>query len=333
MPSHKQKVIIAIPTRNRPVQYLNATIHSAAQQAKEYGHDVEIVVSDDSSSRKWLLQNQRAVSRVFEKFGVPIHYYPASRIDPIRRLLRGATPAERRAYSKLVPKKGHWGKNRNKLALLAVYHGGENAAYLHLDDDSPLLGLQHEGSKVRKSAHDVIGFFLRGLKQARRRRLHGCEGWIVGVRGSTVSGGGAPLKPPNLGQLLKQEVYYHPGGGGPSRMLEYKGMQMPYSPLGRGEDEAHSQALGGLLSYGADLRDLAAVALVRALRKRDFGTLRRLGEGVDEILAHFNAPHVLHIGAAGYTPSKGVRKIARPKDTTGLRRPWRSLVRRAAYFK
>ena len=295
------KIIVAIPTRNRPVQYLRATILSVARQAMEHGHDLEIVISD-LSHRPEIKRNSRTIVSLKTKLGdrVPIHYYPAKRNSEIDRLLSGATEDEQEAFRQLVPEDGFWGANRNRLALLSAYHGGPNAVYLHLDDDTPLLALKNtpREATIKKLGRDEISLFLAGLGRALARGNKGYASVIRGVVAGVVSGGSGPQKVPNLRRQLLKGVRTYGGEfkGGAGRILSFDAMKWPYHPYELGETNLQQDRFGKL-DYDAPNSD--------------------------------GAPQVLHIGAAGWAPS-GKGKLVFPEE---LMDTWAGLVEKMASLK
>ena len=165
-----------------------------------------------------------------------------------------------------MPGRGDYGANRNRLVLLAAYHAGtdlESSAFLHLDDDTPLLGLKGfeltpEGNvssgKLEKNPVDVLTRFLEGLEACERAGKAGYAGVLLGVHDSAVSepvisvfsariprhDGSLRLKP----LLKKPRVFYAGCGLGPARMLSFKAFSHPYQPTGRNEDCVHGNAFG-----------------------------------------------------------------------------------------
>lgn len=300
------RIIVLIPTRNRESKHLNATLLSVAQQAILHKHRVEIVVSD-SSGKNYADKNKSAVENLSKRFrNIPIHYYPLENSNPIDEVLAQASSKEKKAFEGLVPADGHWGANRNRLALLGVFHGGENAVYLHLDDDTPLLKLGEPDWKVEKSKDDIIGDFLKGLEKAHKHGKKGFAGWITGVPGGIVSFEenysrewlDKYRKMPTLMQKLFNIRAYTSGayGYGPGRILSYRGMQLPYAPYGGNEDDLHSRMLGGL-----------------AFNYHPFETSAR----------------VVHLGWSGFSPTKKIES-AKSDRVKQYQKVWSSLVRRMA---
>jgi len=232
------KFVVLIPTRDRPA-YLNLTVESVLEQAKRHGHkDIEIVVSDVSEAAN-ARQNEKFVEKLRARFpDTPIHYYPPGEPEPIKRLLKKATQEEKKAFEELVPKDGHYGAHRNRLALLGIYHGGKNAAYLHLDDDTPLMSIDSKKGVLPKNLADVLGAFKAGFREAVKRNRPGFYGSIAGVPDSTVSlQDGAP--PGKLRDFLRdseKSLYPVKATAGPARVLRAEAMRLPYAPKGVNED-------------------------------------------------------------------------------------------------
>ncbi len=239
----KRKIIVLIPTRDRP-QYLNLTVKSVAEQAVKHGHDVEIVVSDTSQERNLFVRkanakiNEELLRKLERRFGIPIHYYAPGKTRPIRTVLRQASKEESAAFKRNIPLDGEYGAHRNRLALLAVYHGGRDAVYLHLDDDTPLMTI-HKGN-LKPNPEDVLTLFIAGLENARKHGVNGYSGMVIGTD---------DVAPRNrkLGGL--KEVLRHPtpiwfSGAGPGRILPFESMKHPYLPRGLNEDLVHSQQIG-----------------------------------------------------------------------------------------
>lgn len=288
------KIIILIPTRNRAVQYLRATVLSAARQAERHEHDVEIVVSDlsgEAHSRR----NAQTIESLRKRISTPLHYYPKKENSKIMEALREATRQEKNAFRVLAPQNGFWGANRNRLALLAVYHGGENAVYLHLDDDSPLLSLEEETSTIQPNRRDEIRLFLEGLGRAKNFGRQGYAGVIKGVEAAIVSAGGGPQKPPNLREQLMRKTRTYGGSfkGGAGRIFSFDAMTWAYHPFERGEANFQQDRYSEL-HWDAPSRD--------------------------------GVPVVLHIGASGWTPEGTEKEV----DLGTLAGPWASLVKRMA---
>lgn len=253
-----RKIIVAIPTYNREVKYLNATVRSVANQASAFGHDVEIVVSDMSSEKTRADANRKVIEKLVTEFAshgnIKFHYYGPELPEPVRLLLEKSSEGEKSDYHAHVPKDSARGAHRNRLALLAVYHGGKQAAYLHLDDDTPLLTLDNE-KMVRTNEVDVLGAFLSGFEQAIARDKPGASGAVFGVRDSAVSAYDAdaytkiiPSKrssETNLGRNLSRlhNMNVHPAGhrSGPGRILSYDAMLKHYRPNVYEEDRIHSR--------------------------------------------------------------------------------------------
>ncbi len=313
----KQKVIVAIPTKNRPGQYLRAALHSVAEQAARFGHDVEIVVSDLSDG-EIAQKNERLIEKLCARFpSVPIHHYPQG-ATPIDKALEGASQPEIDAFENLTPTDGRWGANRNRLALLAAYHGGKNAAYLHLDDDTPLLHLDtgitlkrvlkatkrlaslkkpyFQRGIAEKSGADVIGQFLKGLAKARQRGYNGFAGRIKGVPSGQTSVR-LRKRTGTLRTYLEHPEFYKGSHGGPGRILSFQGISKPYEPRCTGETQDHNK----------DAKVFTG------------------GKKLFNLTAH---PTILHIGMDGYTPPLNV-KFA-PFTLRAYYKAWESLAEKMA---
>ncbi|GEM_PF-3299172 len=314
----RRKIIVLIPTHNRP-NYLEITMASVAEQGQKFGHDVEIVISDTSkgkepeSNRLYAELNEDAVEKVRTHYlGVPVHYYPPRMPNPIAKLLNKTSSAERNAYASLVPKDGHWGAHRNRLALLAAYHGSESAAYLHLDDDTPILKIKpgsywkgHDWltgntNFLAEPKGDIIASFLRGLEKSSSEGKAGFGGWIVGVHDGLVSGGNASL----MTKQNRLNFFDHPSkydagrGYGPGRILQFEAMKTPYPPYNRSSDFHHSNKIGGLSSQPYSEQD--------------------------------DAPIVAHIGTVGeyHEELAPVSRLATRKKDEALYAQWKKLVER-----
>ena len=300
------KLVVLIPTRDRPA-YLNVTVESVLEQAKRFGHkDVEIVVSDVSESKN-AKQNEKFVERLRARFpNTPVHYYGPGEPEAIKRLLEKATDEERRAYEKLAPADGHYGAHRNRLALLGVYHGGENAAYLHLDDDTPLLDADKEG-RVAKKPGDALGAFRKGLETALDKDKLGFSGAISGVEDARVSFHRS-IEPGSLRKILSKPSLLKPIVFAPGRVLEERAMRVPYGPYGVNEDSSHYERVA-----------------------RRYNRLVLVGNAY----ASSAAPEtmILHIGVAGPVPKD--RNIMHSLMVAqaladGYAAPWERLVNRMA---
>ncbi len=259
------KVIVAIPTRNRP-RYLRMTLKSVANQATKYGHDVEVVVSDtsnrrDARKRPYSLVNEkilRAIQKAYPK--LKFHYYGPTLPLPIIQLLDPAGVEELHAYSALVPRDGHWGAHRNRLSLLAAYHGGRRAAYLHLDDDTPLLVYERG---IRENPRDVIRDFLDALKYALKQKKPAASAAIYGVADEFVSKrhrgiGVADRKwRTRLAQALKRipkfllQTRSSGHRSAPGRIASYRALLQPYVPYGKNSDVRHCKDVFPIGGYAS----------------------------------------------------------------------------------
>ncbi len=295
----KQNIVVLIPTRNREPKYLNATVLSVGRQAQMHHHSVEIVVSD-SSSPAFFEKNSKLLDKLKRTLPtVSIQHYAPSSAKPLQDLRELANKAQRIALDHLIPNDGHWGANRNALALLGVFHGGESSAYLHLDDDSPLFKPGDPDWKIERTDEDVLGAFLKGLQKAKGQGKKGFAGWIFGLPGSIVSAqiGEKYEKAKTLMQKLYEGRVFYSGAlpAGPARILSFEGMQIPYAPYGIGEDNLHHQAIGGL-SFNVHPGESAA--------------------------------KVFHMGWSGFTPT--TKQVAEKTVSHKFRKEWRELVKQIA---
>lgn len=233
----KRKIIVVIPTCNRP-GYLNETLRSVLEPTRRYGHDVEVVIRDDSrgtpEGRKETFAelNEQLIGKLRGKYGIPIHYYPPGGKTPIEEVVEGMERRDKARAKRILedaaPKWGYLGSKRNPLSLLAVYEGGVNAAYLHLDDDSPVLDVK-DGRKVRQG--NVLQLYLDGLEEANRNRKHGYSSTIKGARDAAVSLGFE--KRSNATEVLKDPKVNRQEGDfsfAQGRILDFEAMQVPYHP-------------------------------------------------------------------------------------------------------
>lgn len=200
MAGRKEKIMVLIPTRDRP-EYLHATVTSVVQQAERFNHHVEIIISDTSTetNEKTSEANSETNARLMKKIServrenpkVKIHYYGPGTPEPIRKLIKEeATPKERESYQAHVPANGNYGAHRNRLELLTAYHAGkepEKHAYLHLDDDTPLWVSDSEG-KVKPNPKDALGAFLKSYRKAVAGGRRGASADIFGLSDGWVSG-------------------------------------------------------------------------------------------------------------------------------------------------
>jgi glycosyltransferase involved in cell wall biosynthesis len=309
MPTTKPKIIVLIPTKNRKSNYLRTTINSVMEQATRFHHDVEIVVSD-LSEESFQKKNEQAIVQLTKKFPhVPIHYYGPEQPEPIRNALQGFKPLQKNTYNHLVPTDGAHGANRNRLALLATYHGGKDAVYLHLDDDSPLMMLDTSGKKVvlKRNPHDVIGSFVfhhhktqeRFKDLAERGHLVGFGGIITGIPEAYISGAKKKIKltlPQALEKHRKYKLMNEMGHGFP-RTLSFQGMTFPYRPHGRNSDT------------------------LQARGKAHFTSAGNIPDG----------PVVVHIGTTGFQPKKEHPKWPSSRNINPIHHHvWKDLIHRMA---
>ena len=132
------------------------------------------------------------------------------------------------------------------MALLAAFHGGEDAVFLHLDDDTPLFRLVR--GRLKKNPRDELSLFLKGFRQARANGRVGYGGTIVGVPDAFTSVGD-PHQRKRLSVVLKLDARtYSEGHGGSARILSFEGLQVPYKPFGISEDVEHCFRIGFLES-------------------------------------------------------------------------------------
>ncbi|MEW5954954.1 MAG: glycosyltransferase family A protein [Candidatus Micrarchaeota archaeon] len=235
-----EKLVVLIPTRDRP-NYLHLTVRSVLEQARQFGHkNVQVVVSDPVSMRENAEKNARLLGRLQQQFPeTPVHYYGPGQPEPIRKLLADATRAEKKAFGELVPKDGHYGAHRNRLTLLAVYHGGRDAAYLHLDDDTPIALINKEKGILRKHPKDALDLFLQGYREAVAAGAPGFYGDVEGVKDSLTSS----AEPSDLKSQLKRAEFVRVTCGGPGRVLSARALMVPYIPYGINEDFEHTWRL------------------------------------------------------------------------------------------
>lgn len=237
--SPKKKVIVLIPTRNRP-QYLHLTVKSVLEQAKRWNHNVEVVISDQS--RKDIFnRNKKRMKMLSEEFGIKVHHYKYREATPVHRLLEISPEKEREAFMDLVPENGHYGAHRNFLALLAVYHGGPRAYYLHLDDDTALMDVTEDG-RLKKCEHDVIGSFVKELDNALKEKYIAVIGSYKGVREGVVSYYREKIS--SVRQAFAIEPNRTEPAIGFARMLSFDAMTKGYLPYRPNEDVDHNVYLG-----------------------------------------------------------------------------------------
>ena len=245
----RRKTIVLIPTRDRP-GYLALTVRSVLEQASRFGHNVEVVVSDKSRPGKARV-NAEMLRKLSTRFGLPVHYYGCREWKAFERELTthpNAPEFSRQLLFRLAPYNGHWGAHRNQLALQAVFHGGRNADYLHLDDDTPMLELKD--GRLRPHDKDVFGALKRQLDAKKERGVRGFAASLIGVRDVEVSAGCDEESNRRLkDSLAKPDVLPLPGG--PGRFFLFTAMRVPYSALGYGEDVMHSN-LNGLYTRAVE---------------------------------------------------------------------------------
>jgi len=249
-----EKLVVLIPTRDRP-NYLHVTVRSVLEQAKRFGHRVEVVVSDPKSKPENVERSQSNLASLQKQFpDSPIHYYGPGQPEPIKKLLANATRGEQNAFKKLVPEKGHYGAHRNRLSLLAVYHGGPNAAYLHLDDDTPLAKVVRHGNKSLLSRYprDVFRSLLDGFNSVKENGFAGISIPLAGVSDAAVSGFWNESEAPPLNSMLQPRMQLNAGhGSGAGRLTSASAAAVPYLPYDLNEDLAHSVLVSRLLTTAA----------------------------------------------------------------------------------
>ena len=243
-----EKIVVLIPTRDRP-NYLNLTVRSVLEQANRFGHKLEVVVSDPVSKPENVKRVQARLESLRKQFpNSPIHYYGPGQPEPIRKLLAKASTSERKAFKKLVPENGHYGAHRNRLSLLGVYHGGPDAAYLHLDDDTPLLKVVRSGI-LSKHSKNVFRSLLDEFRSVRREGFAGISMSLVGVSDTAVSGRWNESEAPSLKSHLQQMEYHNEGHRmAPGRFTSAQAAAVPYLPYGENEDMAHSSLVSKLVA-------------------------------------------------------------------------------------
>lgn len=183
-----------------------------------------------------MTRNISILERLRSEFDTPIHYYHDRFRTPVDEVLSSSTPEEREAFEAYVPTDGHWGSRRNRLALLAACHGGQDALYLHLDNDTPLLEIDH--GKIVASNRDVLGAFKNGLRRAGLEGKRGFSSNIVGVRDANTS----QLNRAEPNFRLTTPFRYGPTRGalGPGRITTFELMAIPYRPYGANSDNRHA---------------------------------------------------------------------------------------------
>lgn len=255
----ERKLIVAIPTRDRPA-YLHWTVKSVLEQARDHGHkNVEVVVSDQSNPEN-TQTNIRLMEKLRRQFpGAKLHYYAPGEAKPIAELKAKATEKGRKAMEKLMPEDGHYGGHRNRLTLLALYHGGPAAAYLHLDDDSPIGKIEQVEYSIKgttpsgrptllvrpktlykKTQADVLGRFMKAYSALRAKGGAGVSFASAGIPDAALSLGGRIPKP---GELTWQEPEVARVDGhtmGPGRLLCAEAASFPYLPYLPHEDIFHA---------------------------------------------------------------------------------------------
>lgn len=309
----KPRLVVMIPTRNRP-GYLALTVKSVLQQARLYRHDLQIVVSDQSDARQ-AEHNEKMMRKLQEKYGLPVHYYPPGNLPQLEALLKRATPEEKSAFNELVPEDGHWGAHRNRLTLLAAMYGGQRAAYLHLDDDTPIMQTTFlptsENREYAKHAlkpnlfEDVLERFLESYAQARRKRAPGIYCPFKGVEDASTShqtpkilSYGRSYRRAKLALSLAQpfsSIFQR--GYGSGRVLSFRATAAHYKPRGRNEDLEHTWMV-----------------------ERTFG--RDLCKG--------SVMKIMHIGLKGSEPPAFSPELDQAKPPQEPARAWTSLARKAA---
>ncbi|NYZ75447.1 glycosyltransferase family 2 protein [Candidatus Micrarchaeota archaeon] len=246
----REKIVVLIPTRDRP-NYLHLTVRSVLEQAQKFGHKMEVVVSDSLSKEENVKRVKASVESLQKQFpNTPIHYYGPGQPEPIKKLLASASASEKKAYEELVPKHGHYGAHRNRLSLLAIYHGGPNAAYLHLDDDTPLARVVERGNQgfLSKYSQDVFRSLLDGFNSARKNGFAGISISIMGVSDGAVSGYWDEPEASSLKSMLRKDVRHLAGHRmGPGRLTSADAAAVPYLPYGRNEDPAHAMLVSKLI--------------------------------------------------------------------------------------
>lgn len=311
-----EKLVVLIPTRNRPA-YLHLTARSVLEQAARFGHkNVEIIVSDQSTPDN-ARATQQLVERLKKRFpNSPIHYYGPGNPPEVESLLAKATPEERKAFQELVPEKGHYGTNRNRLALLGAIHGGPNAAYLHLDDDSPLMQLVKTASgrpKIARHEEDALNCIMQAYCFARESGLPGASLAIDGVPDAYVSGSG---KSERLIDVLKKpsetEQGHHYGQG---RILSFDATRQPYEPYGINEDVYHAE--------------LVTRALARRITSSSYLPYQ-LPRKTETFMPRALWSWVLHVGVKGQAKLTGTQVLRREKITPETYEGWQKLLKRAA---
>ena len=156
------------------------------------------------------------------------------------------------------------GAHRNRLSLLAALVAGRKfglsdalqAAFLHLDDDTPLLRLKGCGStrsdkvinssdgRLEKIPADVIGSFIYNFSKAVEAGKLGVVYGICGVKAAQVSFCNAwPVT--SLRQELRFPSHsFSLTGSGPGRVLSFDAFSHPYKPYGISEDFMHGKDVG-----------------------------------------------------------------------------------------
>ncbi len=262
----RRPLVVGVITRGRRAE-LELTLRSVLNQARAHGHlgDLKIVVSDQSKGES-LAANVRLVKALNGEFGGVVRHCAYGRTRGVQKLLRGATVDERKAFKAFVPAGGHWGANRNHLALccaLAAGRRSEEAAFLLLDDDTPMLCVDSKRRRLVERDADVIGAFHNGFEAALRKGKVGFSGDLLGVPDTWVSHERRRREDVHgrmaLDDFLAKPSFMHSGHHcGPGRIVSFKVMVEPYAPYGSGEDSNHLYAWGN--SYHGLRRTSAKLA-------------------------------------------------------------------------
>ncbi len=299
-------LFVLIPTRDRSVSHLRITMESVLEQARRHHRMIHLIISDQSDAAHEE-RNRRCVQKLLKKFPEfqqVIHYYPASENALIQQLLSQSTESERKAYAAFVPSDGHYGANRNRLALLALLHARtanpRRAIFLHLDDDTPLLSIPRNPNaseppyqgKLMRNSRNVLGTFIARHRQALKNEMDGYASPMLGLPDAAVSRG------VNVHTTLRNALRWavsSPGiGFGWGRTLSFSPMCVPYRPYGTDEDAYHSNEY---------------------LLQTDFD----------------NPPLLIHLGMSGQRPNAREEKYNQlNKHALAHTESWKKLARRAA---
>lgn len=274
LPVARRPLVVGVITAAGRHAELELTLRSVLEQAKAHGHlkDLKLVVSDQSKGES-LAANGRLANALNGEFGRVVRHCAYGRTRGVQGLLKGATVDERKAFKAFVPAGGHWGANRNHLALCCALEAGarsEGAAFLLLDDDTPMLRVDSKRRRLVERTADVIGAFRDGFEAALRKGKVGFSGEVLGVTDAWVSHN-RRLEEDAQGRSTLEDFLakpsYMPSGhhSGPGRVVSFKVMVAPYAPYGTGADSNHTYAWGssyhGLQRTSAKLAHIGVTGL------------------------------------------------------------------------